>query len=100
MILHEFHRSIAVAPRLGHVAFLAPDARKGRHALLERCIRAGHPRAIALGLFPRPLLGQALDAFFAKRALDRLAHPDSELRVAVGEPAISLRRQPPEASRP
>jgi hypothetical protein len=100
VVLHERERSIATPPPLGHVAFLAPDAGKGGHTLLERRIRAGHLRAITLGLLPRPLLGQTLEAVFTEGALDCLEHPDSELRVAVGKPLMGLGREPPQAGGP
>jgi len=72
VVLHELDRSIAPASPLGHVPFLAPDPGEGGHAFLERRILTGHPRAIILGLLPRPFLGQAFEAFITEGASDRL----------------------------
>jgi hypothetical protein len=97
VVLHEPECSIALAPPLGHVPFLAPEPGKGGRALLERPTRTGHPRAIDLHLLPGPLLGQTLEALLTEGALDRLEHPHGELRMAVRKLVKGLGCEPPQA---
>ena len=100
VVFYEIDRPLADAPGRGHVAFLASDPRKGGHALSERQVPAGHPRAIAFHLLPRPLGGQAFQAFVPEGALNRLEHLDRELRVGVRESIVGVGRDSPYACGP
>ena len=100
MVFYKLDRSIPPTPVLSHVAFLTSDARKGGYAFFERQVPAGHPRAIAFHLPPRPLGDQAFKAFFPRRALNRLEHVDRELRVRVREPIVGVERELPYACGP
>jgi hypothetical protein len=100
VVFYELDRPIPDAPALGHVAFLASDPRKGGHAFFERQVPAGHPRAIAFHLLPRPLGGQAFQAFFPEGALNGLEHVDRQLRVGVRESTVGLGRELPYACGP
>ena len=95
VVFYELDLSIPDAPALAHVAFLTSDPRQGSHAFFERQVTAGHPRAIAFHLPPRPLGCQAFQAFFPKRALNRPEHVDRELRVGVRESIVGGRRELP-----
>src|SRR2546427_2946316 len=97
VILDQIESPIGSASPLGHVPFLAPDPGKAGHAFFDRRFGAGHPCAIILDLLPRPLFGQTFEAVFTKGASNRLEHPDGKLCMAVGEPIVRLRREPPEA---
>jgi len=100
VVFYELDRPIADASALGHVAFLTSDPRKGGYAFFKRYVRAGHPRAIAFHLLPRPLSDQAFQAFFPRGALNRLEHVDRELRVGVRESVVGVGRELPYACGP
>ena len=95
VVLYELDRSIPGALALGHIAFLASDAREGSDAFFERPLLARHPRAIAFHLLLRPLGGQTFQAFVPRRALNRLEHVDREFCVGVRESIVGLGGESP-----
>ena len=95
VVFNQLDRAISDAPALGHIALVASDPRKGGDAFFKWPVLVGHLRAIACHLFPRPLDGQAFQAFFSGGALNCLEHVDRELRVGVRESIVGLERELP-----
>ena len=100
VVFYELDRSLPEALVLGHIAFLASDARQSRDAFFKRPVLARHPRAIAFHLRPGPFGGQAFQACFPGGALNRLEHVDHELPVGVRESIVGLGRELPYACGP
>ena len=95
VVFCELDLSLPEALALGHIAFLASDARQSGDAFFERPVLARHPRTIAFHLPSRPLGGQTFQAFVPRRTLNRLEQVDREFRVGVRESIVGLGRESP-----